>query len=115
MPDLERLATRYAGRLCRGAEPPTGGDGVERDELAIAVRQDFVGRPPLATAGDERRKAFRIVTDAMDMQGLASLYNTGESAVRSIEAGSDVLLMPRKAEDAINGVLAAIESALAQT
>jgi beta-N-acetylhexosaminidase len=51
-----------------------------------------------------------IVTDAMDMQGLASLYNTGESAVRSIEAGSDVLLMPRKAEDAINGVLAAIES-----
>jgi beta-N-acetylhexosaminidase len=51
-----------------------------------------------------------IVTDAMDMQGLASLYNTSESAVRAIEAGSDVLLMPRKAEDAINGVLAAIES-----
>jgi beta-N-acetylhexosaminidase len=51
-----------------------------------------------------------IVTDAMDMQGLASLYNTGESSVRALEAGSDVLLMPRKAEDAINGVLAAVES-----
>src|SRR5260370_1373180 len=51
-----------------------------------------------------------IVTDAMDMQGLASLYNTGESAVRALEAGSDVLLMPRKAEDAINGVLAAVQS-----
>jgi beta-N-acetylhexosaminidase len=51
-----------------------------------------------------------IVTDAMDMQGLASLYSTGESAVRALEAGSDVLLMPRKAEDAINAVLAAVES-----
>ncbi len=51
-----------------------------------------------------------IVTDAMDMQGLASLFETGESAVRALEAGSDVLLMPRKAEDAINGVLAAVES-----
>lgn len=51
-----------------------------------------------------------IVTDAMDMQGLASLFDTGESSVRALEAGSDVLLMPRKAEDAINGVLAAVES-----
>ncbi|HEV2688643.1 MAG TPA: glycoside hydrolase family 3 N-terminal domain-containing protein [Bryobacteraceae bacterium] len=51
-----------------------------------------------------------IVTDAMDMQGLASMFDTAESAVRALQAGSDVLLMPRKAEDAINGVLAAVES-----
>jgi beta-N-acetylhexosaminidase len=51
-----------------------------------------------------------VVTDAMDMQGLASLFDTGEASVRSIEAGSDVLLMPRRAEDAINGVVAAVES-----
>ncbi|HYL75343.1 MAG TPA: glycoside hydrolase family 3 N-terminal domain-containing protein [Bryobacteraceae bacterium] len=51
-----------------------------------------------------------IVTDAMDMQGLASLFDTAESSVRALEAGSDVLLMPRRAEDAINGVLAAVES-----
>ena len=55
--------------------------------------------------------AFRgiIVTDAMDMQGLAVMFDTGESAVRALEAGADVLLMPRHAEDVINGVLAAVE------
>jgi beta-N-acetylhexosaminidase len=50
-----------------------------------------------------------IVTDAMDMQGLAAMFDTAEASVRAIEAGSDVLLMPRKAEDAINGLLAAVE------
>jgi beta-N-acetylhexosaminidase len=49
-----------------------------------------------------------VVTDAMDMQGLASMFETGEAAVRAIEAGADVLLMPRRAEDAINGVEAAV-------
>jgi beta-N-acetylhexosaminidase len=51
-----------------------------------------------------------IVTDAMDMQGLTSLFNTAEASVRAIEAGTDVLLMPGRAEEAINGVLAAVES-----
>ena len=49
-----------------------------------------------------------VVTDAMDMEGLASLFDTGEASVRAIEAGADVLLMPKKAEDAINGVMAAV-------
>ncbi|HXA65524.1 MAG TPA: glycoside hydrolase family 3 N-terminal domain-containing protein [Bryobacteraceae bacterium] len=50
-----------------------------------------------------------VVTDAMDMEGLASLYDTAEASTRAIEAGADVLLMPKKAEDAINGVLAAVQ------
>jgi beta-N-acetylhexosaminidase len=50
-----------------------------------------------------------VVTDAMDMQGLASLYDTAEASVRAIEAGADMLLMPKKAEDAINGVMAAVQ------
>jgi len=49
-----------------------------------------------------------IVTDAMDMQGLASMFDTGEASVRAIQAGADVLLMPRRAEDAINGVVNAV-------
>ncbi len=51
-----------------------------------------------------------VVTDAMDMQGLAALFDTAEASARSIEAGADVLLMPKRAEDAIRGVLAAVES-----
>ncbi len=50
-----------------------------------------------------------IVTDAMDMQGLTSMFDTAEASVRSIEAGADVLLMPKKAEDAINGVVNAVQ------
>ena len=51
-----------------------------------------------------------IVTDAMDMQGLASLYTQGEAAVRSIEAGADVLLMPSNPEACIRGLMAAVAS-----
>ena len=51
-----------------------------------------------------------IITDAMDMQGLTNMFNTSEAAVRAILAGSDVLLMPTHAEEAINGILAAVAS-----
>jgi len=51
-----------------------------------------------------------VVTDAMDMQGLAAMFDTAEASVRAIQAGADVLLMPKRAEDAIRGVVAAVES-----
>src|ERR1700728_1905891 len=51
-----------------------------------------------------------VVTDAMDMQGLAAMFDTAEASARAIEAGADVLLMPKRAEDAIRGVVAAVES-----
>jgi beta-N-acetylhexosaminidase len=50
-----------------------------------------------------------IVTDAMDMQGLSKLFPSGEAAVRAIEAGADVLLMPGKPDAAIDAVVAAIQ------
>jgi beta-N-acetylhexosaminidase len=46
----------------------------------------------------------------MDMQGLAATFGTGEASVRALEAGNDVLLMPKRAEDAINGIVAAVQS-----
>jgi len=49
-----------------------------------------------------------VVTDALEMQGVASLYDPGEASVRALEAGSDVLLMPKSAERAINGVVQAV-------
>jgi beta-N-acetylhexosaminidase len=51
-----------------------------------------------------------VVTDAMDMQGLAAMFDTSEASVRAIQAGADVLLMPKRAEDAIRGVVAAVEN-----
>ena len=49
-----------------------------------------------------------IVTDAMDMQGITSLYSSGEAAVRAIEAGADVLLMPADPDACIRAITAAI-------
>ncbi len=49
-----------------------------------------------------------IVTDAMNMQGLAELFNSGEGSVRSLMAGADVLLMPPDPEQAIRAVIDAV-------
>jgi len=51
-----------------------------------------------------------IVTDALLMGGIAELHGPGEAAVRALEAGVDVLLMPADTEDALNGVVDAVES-----
>ena len=50
-----------------------------------------------------------IVTDAMDMAGLAKMFNQGEAAVRAIQAGADVLLMPLNPETVIHALVGAIE------
>jgi beta-N-acetylhexosaminidase len=50
-----------------------------------------------------------VVTDAMDMQGLAALFDSAEASVRAIEAGADVLLMPKRPEEAIRGLVVAVE------
>lgn len=50
------------------------------------------------------------ITDAMDMQGLTKQFPGGEAAVRAIEAGVDVLLIPANADVAIRGVMEALSS-----
>jgi beta-N-acetylhexosaminidase len=50
-----------------------------------------------------------IVTDAMNMQGLTMLFDSGEGSVRAIIAGADVLLMPPDPEKAIRAVVGAVE------
>jgi len=51
-----------------------------------------------------------VVTDAMDMRGLTDMFPAGDASVRAIEAGADCLLIPARAEDAINAVVAAVQS-----
>ena len=51
-----------------------------------------------------------IVTDAMEMQGVAALFSPGEAAVRAIEAGADVLLMPTDPGACIKAIESAVES-----
>jgi beta-N-acetylhexosaminidase len=49
-----------------------------------------------------------IITDALDMGGVG--LSPGAAAVRAIEAGADVLLMPPDPEQAIRAVVAAVEN-----
>ncbi len=51
-----------------------------------------------------------IVTDALDMGGVTSLCSPGEAAVRTVEAGADVLLMPPIPDAAIAALEIAVRS-----
>ncbi|HEX6940023.1 MAG TPA: glycoside hydrolase family 3 N-terminal domain-containing protein [Longimicrobiales bacterium] len=51
-----------------------------------------------------------VVVDALDMGAITTRYGAGEAAVRALEAGADVLLMPPDVAMAIDAVVAAVES-----
>lgn len=51
-----------------------------------------------------------IVTDAMEMGGITESFWSAEAAIRTIEAGSDIILLPLDNDVAIDGVLDAIKN-----
>ncbi|MFZ5929477.1 MAG: glycoside hydrolase family 3 N-terminal domain-containing protein [Acidobacteriota bacterium] len=51
-----------------------------------------------------------LTTDAMDMQGLTQMFPPGEAAVRALEAGNDLLLIPQDPRAAVRAVLEALNS-----
>ena len=59
---------------------------------------------------DEMRFGGLLVTDAMTMGGIARRYGATEPLIMAIEAGSDILLMPRNVTTAIETVLGAVTS-----
>ncbi len=50
-----------------------------------------------------------IVTDAMDMFAIDRRFSRGEAAVRAVEAGADIILMPPDVTAAVDGVVDAVE------
>jgi beta-N-acetylhexosaminidase len=59
---------------------------------------------------DEMKFRGLIVTDSLEMGGVTSLYPPGEVAVRAVEAGADVLLMPPVPDAAMAGLEEAVRS-----
>ncbi|MFN0165164.1 MAG: glycoside hydrolase family 3 protein [Bryobacteraceae bacterium] len=51
-----------------------------------------------------------IVTDALEMGGVAKGFSAGDAAVRALEAGADILLMPPDPEAAIRAVVRAVKA-----
>ncbi len=59
---------------------------------------------------DEMGFGGLVFTDAMDMSAIARGRTAAEAAVRAVEAGADVILMPASVPAAIDGIVAAVES-----
>ena len=59
---------------------------------------------------DEMHFPGVLFTDAMTMGGVAKRYGATEPLIMAVEAGADVLLMPRSVPDAINTIADAVKS-----
>lgn len=51
-----------------------------------------------------------VITDAMNMGAITSLYSSGEAAVNAINAGCDLLLMPENFVEAYKAVISAVKN-----
>jgi len=49
-----------------------------------------------------------IITDSMDMGAITDHYTSGEAAVKAVQAGVDMILMPQNFEEAYQGILEAV-------
>jgi beta-N-acetylhexosaminidase len=50
-----------------------------------------------------------IITDALNMSAITDYYTSAEAAVKAIQAGADMLLMPEDFKEAYDAVLAAVQ------
>ncbi|MCM1508620.1 MAG: glycoside hydrolase family 3 protein [Ruminococcus flavefaciens] len=51
-----------------------------------------------------------VITDAQQMNTISTVYSSGESAVMSVKAGVDIILMPEDLTEAVNAVCYAVNS-----
>lgn len=51
-----------------------------------------------------------VITDAMNMGAIANTYSSGEAAVKAIQAGADMILMPYDFAAARSGILDAVKN-----
>jgi beta-N-acetylhexosaminidase len=81
----------------------------------VAPALDPAGTPatlsaPMLTTLLRREMGFQgiIATDSLEMGGVTQHWNSGQAAVKAIEAGVDVLLMPANPEEAVTAVVNAV-------
>jgi beta-N-acetylhexosaminidase len=67
---------------------------------------------PIMTDLLRREMGFRglIVTDAMGMGGVTTLYSSEDAALRAVKAGVDMLLLPPKPKEVIQALILAVKS-----
>lgn len=82
----------------------TGLEGAEAPPASLS--------PLLVSQVLREEMGFRglVVTDAMNMGAVTNRYGAGESLVRAIEAGADILLMPLDVPAALDAIVAGVRS-----
>lgn len=78
---------------------------VTHDRLPASLSPEMIGR-----LRDELHFNGLIITDALGMGAVSSQYDSAEAAVKAVEAGVDVLLLPKDLESAYNALLDAVRS-----
>ena len=51
-----------------------------------------------------------VVTDALNMGAIQNSYGSAEAAVKAVQAGVDLLLMPADFNSAYNGIISAVKT-----
>jgi beta-N-acetylhexosaminidase len=70
--------------------------------------------PVIVTDLLRREMGFQglVVTDAMEMGGITTLYPAGEAAVKAVQAGVDIVLLPADVGQAVDGLVQAVRTGL---
>ena len=94
-----------------------GADAVMTGHIAAVGIEGDSAAPATLSRGfmtgilrDEMSFRGLLITDAMTMGGIAKRYGATEPLIMALEAGADVLLMPRNVTTAIETVVAAVTS-----
>lgn len=85
---------------------------VSRTEVTGQVTRPGTLSPPILTGllREDLKFDGLVVTDAMNMAGVASRYSPGEAAVQAVLAGADVVIKSADTDAAINGLRDAVRS-----
>jgi beta-N-acetylhexosaminidase len=92
-----------------------GVDSVMSAHIAVPALDDSATPATLSSAiltGLLREKMqFEglISTDAMDMHAISKQWNAAQAAVKAVQAGVDVLLLPANPEQAVEGIVRAVQ------
>jgi beta-glucosidase-like glycosyl hydrolase/CubicO group peptidase (beta-lactamase class C family) len=113
----ERARLEQVDLLPFRAAIAAGTSSIMTGHLAVPALEPDTGLPATLSSNvlttllrDEMGYDGLIVTDALDMGGVAMRYTPAESAVRSVEAGADILLVPVNTDAALAGLKSAVQS-----
>jgi beta-N-acetylhexosaminidase len=92
-------------------------DGIMTAHIAVVGVEGANAGPATLSRGfmtgilrDEMHFGGVLFTDAMTMGGVAKRYGATEPLIMAVEAGADVLLMPRSVPDGISTIVDAVKS-----